>query len=320
LLERAVKLEPNDSGLWYTLGLARATAGNMDAAIDALNHVVSLQGTDDSAHLTLGVAHAIQKNADQASTEFMTVSDGPRKAEAQAGLGFVALMNGNAEEAVRRLGDAVQSGQLPSAGAAQLALGQMHLQRGEFAEAQTALEKAVGADANNREARFFLGLAFRALNREQDALTELQNIADSPGAYAPEAAIQVAEIQLELNAPDKARRALDAAARAGTKNAAYYTVLGRVMMATDDPEGAMQSFETAVRTDKTYAAAYLERGLLHIRREALGPGLADLEQYLKLVGNGGQGTRVAEVRALAEQLRQAGEAPAKTASAAEGKA
>ena len=93
-------------------------------------------------------------------------------------------------------------------------------------------------------------------------------------------------------------------ARAGGKTAAFFTVQGRVALATEDNEGAFQAFDTAVRTDPTYAEAYLERGLLHIRREAIGPGLADLDHYLKLVGNQGAGTRVEEVRGLAEQLRQ----------------
>lgn len=317
LLEKAVALEPDDSGLWYTLALARGTSGNVNGSIEALDRVVSLRATDDSAHLSLGIAHAIEKNHDQASTEFMTVGDGPRKAEALAGLGFASLLNGDTNEASRRLAEAVKSGELPSAAYAHLALGQMQLVNGQFTDAQAELEKAIAAQPDNREARFFLALCLRAQGRAQESLTEFENVANTVGPFAAEAALQAAEVQLGLNAPDRARRSLESSARSGGKTAAYFTVQGRVSLATGDEESAMQSFESAVRADASYAAAYLERGLLNIRREALGPGLADLDRYLKLVGDRGQGTRIEEVRALADQLRQAAQgskgAPASTA-------
>ncbi len=320
LLERAVKLDEEDSGLWYTLALARGTSGDMSGAIEALDRVVSLHATDDSAHLSLGVAHALEENHTLASEEFMTVSDGPRKAEAQAGLGFVALLEGDAEEAARRLADAVQSNDLPAAGDAHLALGQMYLARGEFADAQVALEKALAVQQDNREAHFLLGLCLRARGQMQAALNEFESLTNAPGALTAEAAIQAADIQLNLNAPDRAKRSLDSAARAGVKSAAYYTVQGRISLASGDEEGAMNAFETALRADASYAGAYLERGLLNVRREAVGPGLADLDQYLKLVGDRGEGTRVEEVRALADQLRQAAQGAPVARPATEGDA
>jgi tetratricopeptide (TPR) repeat protein len=181
----------------------------------------------------------------------------------------------------------------------------MQLAQGAFAEAQVNLEKALAAQPDNRHARFLRGLCLQARGRNQEALPDFENLTSTPGDFATEAAIQAANIHLAANAPDKARRALDPLARAGGKSGSFLAMQGRVALATGDDEGAFQSFDTAVRTDPAYAGAYLERGLLHIRREALGPGLADLDQYLKLVGDRGAGTRVEEVRGLAEQLRQA---------------
>lgn len=320
LLARAVSLEPNDAGLWYTLALARGAAGDLPGEIEALERVVALRGTDDSAHWSLGVAYALSGNPALASTEFMTVASGPRKAEALAGLGFVALLQGNAAEAPRRLTEAVESGTLPSAAQAYIALGRMQLAQGAFAEAQGYLENALTAQPDNRQARFLRGLCLQARGRNQEALPDFEQLTSTPGDFSTEAAIQAANVHLAANAPDKARRALDPLARAGGKSAAFFAMQGRVALATGDDEGAFQSFDTAVRTDPAFAGAYLERGLLHIRREALGPGLADLDQYLKLVGDRGAGTSVDEVRALADQLRQAAQGAPGPVAAKEGDA
>lgn len=317
LLERAVRLKQNDASLWYTLALARGASGDTAGAIEALERVIELRATDDSAHFSLGVAYGLDGRHALAATEFMTVG-AARKADALAGLGFVEMMRGNPAEASRRLNEAVAAGGLPSAVQAYVALGRMQLEQGAFAEAQGNLESALAQDADDRQARFLRGLCLRARARVQEALPDFEALANAPGEFTAEAAIQAAEIHLAQNAADRARRAIEPAARAGEKSAAYFTTQGRIALASGDEEGAMQAFETALRTDRNYAGAYLERGLLNVRREALGPGLADLDQYLTLVGDRGAGTRVEEVRALADQLRQAAQGPDGTELAREG--
>lgn len=314
LLDRAARLEEDDPGLWYTLAVARGAAGDIEGEIEALERVIDLRATDDSAHWSLGVAQALRGNLDRARTEFLTVGEGPRQADALAGLGFVAALDGNTRQAQRRLTEALRSGEVNVTAEAHLALGKLLMQEGNLQEAQIRFENALSADPGNRLARYLRGLALHARGRFQDALNDFEQLMQDPGAYRAEAAIQAADIQLALNSPDRARRALDQAERAGADSAAYHTTRGRLAIAEGDEGGALQAFSTAVRTDPRYAAAYLERGLLNIRREALERGVADLERYLELAGPESQGTRVADVRALVEQLRQAtaetSEAPA----------
>lgn len=317
LLERAAALEQDDAGLWYTLALARGAAGNNAGAIEALQRVIELRATDDSAHLAMGVTQGLSGNVEVAETEFLTVGPGERKAEALAGLGFLALLKGNTAEAPRRLSEAAAAGPLPAAAQVNLALGRLQLEQGAFAEAQSSLETALAADPQNRHAQFLHGLCLQARGRPQEALVDFETLMNTPGDFASEAAIQAADIHISLNVLDRARRALDAAARAGSKPAAFFTAQGRLALASQDEEGALSNFDTAVRTDPSYAGAYLERGLVHIRRDAIAQGLADLDTYLKLVGDGGAGTRIEEVRALADQLRQAGQ-PESTQIAREG--
>ncbi len=305
LLERATRLESDNPGLWYALALARGAGGDIQGEIDALNKVVDLRPTDDSAHWSLGVAHALQGDLARARTEFLTVADGPRQADALAGLGFVAAIENQPRQAQRQLNEALEAGRVNVVAEAYLALGKLLMQQGNLQEAQIQFENALSAEPGNRLARYLRGLAMHARGRFQDALSDFEQLMQSPGPYQAEAAVQAADIQLAMNSPDRARRALDRASRAGATSAAYHTVRGRLATVEGDQGGAMQAFNSAVRADPRYAAAYLERGLLSIRREALERGLSDLDRYLDLVGPGSKSARVDDVRALVEQLRQA---------------
>lgn len=305
LLERAARLREDDPGLWYTLALARGAGGDIQGEIDALNKVIGLRPTDDSARWSLGVAYALQGDTGQAETEFLTVGEGPRKSDALAGLGFVAAMEGNPQQAQRRLNEALQSGDVNISAEAHIALGKLLMKQGSLPQAQVQFEQALTADPRNRLARYLRGLVLKARGQFQDALNDFEQLMQGTGPYQAQAAVEAASTELTLNNPDRARRDLDQASRAGANSAAYQTVRGRLAIAEGGEGEALQAFNAAIRTDPNYAGAYLERGLVNIRREALPQGLADLERYLKLVGEKAQDSRVADVRALVDQLRQA---------------
>jgi tetratricopeptide (TPR) repeat protein len=309
LMERAAELNSSDPGLWYVLALARGVNGDYRGEVDALNRVVELRPSDDSARLSLGVAHGLNGEVDRARNELMSVGTGPRKGDALAALGFIAAMQGDIVQAERRLNEAVTADDLGMKAETNVVLGRLMLEQGNFPEAQAYLEAALAADQNHRQARFLHGLCLQARGRFQDALGDFEQLASSPGPFAAEAGVQAADVHLTLYAPDRARRALDEAGRAGANSAAYHTAAGRLAMATDDAVRAQSSFDLAIRTDPDFASAYLERGLLHVQQEATQEGLADLDRYLELVGEGARGSRVGDVQMLADQLRQAVQGP-----------
>lgn len=309
LMQRAADLNSSDPGLWYVLALARGVNGDYTGEVAALERVVELRPSDDSARLSLGVAHGLSGNVDRARNELMAVGEGPRKGDALAALGFVSAMQGDVDQAERRLNEAVKADDLSMKAESNVVLGRLKLEQGAFQEAQAYLEAALAADQNHRQARFLHGLCLQARGRFQDALGDFEQLTTAPGPFAAEAGVQAADIHLTLNAPDRARRALDEAARAGANSAAFHTVHGRISMAGEDDVRAMSEFDLAIRTDPEYASAYLERGLLHVQQDATVEGLADLDRYLELVGDGARGSRVGDVRMLAEQLRQAAQGP-----------
>ncbi len=310
LLQRAAELNPNDPGLWYVLALARGVQENYPGETEALKRVITLRPADDSAHLSMGVALGLSGDLESARTELLTVGAGPRKGDALAALGFLAATQGNIDQAERRLNEAVAAADLSMKSEANLVLGRLKLMAGDFQQAQAYLEQALASNSRNVQARFLRGLCLQARGRFQDALAEFEQIPAEPGPFAAEAAVQAADIHLTLNAPDRARRSLEDAARFGAKTAAYYTVSGRLALASEDDAGALNAFVTAIRTDPRFASAYLERGLLHIQLEQTAEGLADLDTYLKLAGEGARGSRIGEVQMLADQLRQAVQGPA----------
>jgi len=306
-LERAAQANPDDTGLLYALALAQGANENPEAMKAGLEDVLDARMTDDSARWSLGMAHALAGELDQAKREFMTVGPGPRRNDAVAALGFVAAMEGDTQQAKRRFDEAMAAGEFTAGANAYIVVGKLLLGEGASREAQIQFERATEIDPNDRAARYYRGLALQARNRLDEALRDYDQLTAVAGDFEAEANVRSAEIHLAQGAPDRARRALDKASRAGADSAAYHTAMGRVAVTERDIGRALQAFQTAIRIDPRFAGAYLERGLLEIQREELAEGIRDLETYLELVGDQREGTRYGEVAALVEQLREASE-------------
>ena len=305
LLERVVGYTSEDAALWYVLALSRGMAGDVAGQIKALEKVVELRPTDDSARWGMGLSHALRGEFDKARRQLTLVGQGPRFADALAVQGFVANLEGSREIAAQRFQEALNADGVTVASQAMAELGKLRMQEGRFEDAQAHFEQALSLRQNDPYIRYLRALCLQARARRQDALIEFEAIARERADYAMEATIQVAQVYLSMDMPDRARQAIEQAGRLGGSGAAYFTIRGRVLALDGDDSGAIGAFRRAIDADPRYAAAYLERGLLYVRNEDLEGGLRDLERYLKLVGGTVQGTRAADIRALTQQLRQA---------------
>ena len=126
---------------------------------------------------------------------------------------------------------------------------------------------------------------------------------DAP-AFERDATVQAADIHLALGSAERAKATIDRIQTPTEGGAAsYHTVRGRILAALND-DGAQEEFNRAKSADPKYAPAYLEAGLLYVRREALPQGLRELETYLELVGEDASSPQVAQIRELTNQLRQ----------------
>ena len=305
LLERVVQSNPQDRRGWYLLALAYGTQGNSAKQIEALERLKQLDPTNPAPRSALGVALALEGRYDEANQELALAQSEGQSPEALVLQGFVSNLEGAEDEAIEELRTAAGQESTALRWEALTQLGKLLIERGQFAEARGYLDQALALRTNDPQTRYLRAVAIKGLGRFQEALSDFEQLSRENSPYATPASVQAADIYLALDNPERARATVDRiAADADQVGAPYYTVRGRVLASLGEDSAAQEAFGRAVNADPSYAPAYLESGLLYVRRDALQQGLRDLDTYLGLLGENAEGPQVAQIRELTNQLRQ----------------
>lgn len=151
---------------------------------------------------------------------------------------------------------------------------------------------------------YIYALTLKNSGSTTDAIIELDRLRNTENPYSIEASLDLAEIYLSQENLTKAEELLQSARNKGTQSARSYLIEGRIALLNNDLGRAQQSFSTAVQKDPNYAPAYLENGLLYIRRGVLNEGLINLKNYVKIVKATFPKYSVAEIEVLIEQIEQ----------------
>lgn len=205
-----------------------------------------------------------------------------------------ALRTGGMERAAELLSAVLEED--PDVILARFLLGNLHLRRNEFAEAEAAFQRVLSRDETNFEAAYGLALAHKGQGRIEDAAVGFERCL----ALHPESvgsAYQLAEIRLAQGRAEEAervaRRALgrspdislrlslaDALVAQGKRAAARAVLeeaeeppsalvamsLGNLLLEEGDLEGAEAQYRKAVRTDPESARAYNSLGNVAVRK------------------------------------------------------
>ena len=306
LLEQSSRVESNDPVVWYLLAMAkgvRGQPGDYTAQVNALQKVANLEEPEDTLRRGIAAGYALQRDYRNAQFELDQLESADESDLAVRGI--LASMQGNIGLAISSLQEAADSGEnFGIRWQALTKLGQLMLQDGRFRDAERYLNEALLLESGNASVRYLHAMSLHAQGLVSEALSEYDTLMDQQGAFAAESGVQVAALYLGMGDVDNADRAITAASRIGAQSAAFHTVRGRVFSSMNNMNSARQSFEQAAKADKDYAPLYLERGLFYVKVEALGQGLLDLEQYLRLIGDDVRGTRAADIRELVRQLHQ----------------
>lgn len=312
MLKRWVEADPGDAQAWYLLGLAYASQRNVAQQVAATEKAVALEPSNRWARWSLAIGLALESQYADAERELAAIEDVSDWSSALAAQGFIADMKGAPQQALEKLAESMQDQGLSVRWEVLMQTGKLLAEAGRFGEAEIYLREASASRRGNETARFLYGVCLEAQGSTQEARSEFEALANEKGPLAADAAVQAAHAHLLLGDDAGAQGAIEQAGTLGADNAAYYTVRGRVSVARGDNAGARDAFKRAFMKDPDYAPAYLEDGLLHIKREALGDGLRQLERYLELIG--GPDSRDAQsfqIQTLIEQLRQTtGQGPA----------
>lgn len=304
-LQNVAKAQPNNDEVWYILALAQGSAGDTPGQIESLERVLTMSPRNSYAQRSLGLGLALQGDYEGAVDRLRSSADLEDTLDSRALMGFISSMQGLQGEAIRFLESAVaeQGGAVRWEALTQL--GKLLIAQGRFRDAERYLDQATGLRSGADLSEYLHAICIRAQGQPRAALQEFEEVARSGGDLRQAAGIQVADIYLTLNDVQRARDALNnVIIRQGKEDAPYYTVKGRLSAASGDDARAQDEFRRAISADASYAPAHLENGLLYVKREALPQGLAELEEYLELVGEDDVGTQATQIRELAKQLRQ----------------
>jgi tetratricopeptide (TPR) repeat protein len=302
LLEGITSTTPDDAEALHLLALARGAsgdaAGQAGAAEAALEHLPG----DGSLRASLGLARAMEDATEEAASDLTAAQSGsPDDADLTAALGLVAIADGDTKKAESKLRAALDGGTSIEQHVL-TELGLLLMAQSRYDEAEGLLNTAIAMGNPPPEALFFHAASLQAQNLYQSALPEFESLAKQSGPYAEKAAIHAAQIQMELGNPEKAAILVQGVRAGGSAEA--HTLLGRIAIDNGDVSRAREAFRSAIKADPAYAPAYLERGLLAVRRDQVAEGVGDLERYLKLADPDDPVARAKDVAALLEQLQR----------------
>lgn len=235
-LERAAKLNPDDSSVQLRLAQAERVAGNRNAALEAFHHAAEISPASFSQQEALARGLIEAGRDAEAYTQYGKIlARWPRNIEALVNFGLLAQRLGHAEEAVDSWERAV--GADPSQANAQLYLAQAFERRGE-------------AHAAARHYRAYLQIAAAHPEEYRDKKSSVIAVF-----------IKVADADSAANRPAGAKQefaaAIDFAVKAGDKTLESLALvhLAELQEKAGDAAAAAQSYQRALRVDATLSDA-----------------------------------------------------------------
>jgi Flp pilus assembly protein TadD len=161
-LQDAVKLDPDQAGIWSNLGLAFAGVDQFKKAEECWKKALKLDPHWTDARANLGALYLKEKNPQKAEWELKKVLDDltyANAAQARFNLALVYSLQHKPLEEEQQLKLAVKSddGYCP----AWFRLGKLQKDKGELQEAQASFQKAVsGVCFKNPEAHYEIGTLY----------------------------------------------------------------------------------------------------------------------------------------------------------------
>jgi tetratricopeptide (TPR) repeat protein len=309
-LERLAARHPDDAQAKHLLGLARGLQGDTAGQLQTLDTLVQQSPENANAHESLGIARAIGGDTAGAA-EALKRAESLGAQDVQVAMGLLAGLQGDDAAARTQLGSAVEQ-----AGAAeayvQARLGLLYVADGEYQQALAAFNAAQSAPEIVAVVSFFRAICLKELGLQSDALAAFEQLSLGETDFAADAAVQTALIHMGTGELVRAEEALRRASQYGAATAQFHTAQARLNSLNNQPAPARQALDNAKRLNSQYPAAYLESGLLHLRRQVEADGIRELERYVELAGKDNARGRVAEIQLLVEQLRQSMESAGTT--------
>jgi tetratricopeptide (TPR) repeat protein len=296
-IEKALVVAPDDPRVLLVVADARRIAGQLDEALAAYRRAIGAAPGQARAHLGSAQVLELDKQPDAALKAFRKALElDPDDPELQLELGrrldgdeaVRLLERANAGRlnwptaelelaaALRRAGDpAAAATRLqamlkkdPGNAPARAQHGMALLELGRAAEAEAELRKATLAMPNDYDASFALARVYERTGRPDDAVAQYRHTADLK-RESVEPLVAAARLGLAQQRPLLASGLLDLALQRAPRSAELLSLYGDSLVAREDPSGARDYYERALKGE---GAA--DREAIRRKLHQLGPNSA----------------------------------------------
>jgi tetratricopeptide (TPR) repeat protein len=301
VLRTAIEALPSSGQAHYNLGrLYRLMARNLDA-VQAFERAAALSPLLGMDHLyeTIAAIHVVEGQADNAIEVLQKRVDvSPNNAEAHRKLGEALLQQNLSDEALAEFLVALLID--PKSGQTYAGIGQLHLQRGRYADAAAASRRAVDLDPGNRVARYSLGAALLRLGQTaagQKEILEFERLQAEARVHEEREwelrlIRQAASASLDKGDYAKVAEYLRQAINYSPDDASAHISLGVVLKRLGQHADAIESFHKALElkaggdVHRLLAESYQALGRLEDSQRHRDIYTRSKEQRLKTLGGG----------------------------------
>jgi protein O-GlcNAc transferase len=167
-LESLVRMCPDVAPYQHMLGVALMHAGDMPAALDALQRAETLEPNRPSTLLALGaVLNSRNQYADAQAVLSRALDIEPDNLEVAAALAEAEEAQGAVQAAEARAGRVLEKS--PAHSSALLVMGMVRLKQERYTEARDTLEKSIAANPGSPKAHYQISLAYARLGDDANA-------------------------------------------------------------------------------------------------------------------------------------------------------
>ena len=159
--------------------------------------------------------------------------------------------------------------------------GKRYFDQQKYAEASIEFQSALKRNSTLREAHYYLGLSQFRLRDYVGAYRELQGVVESAPSFLP-ARLDLAELFLTGNEPEKAREQVEAVQAIEAGNVAAQILLGRTYLAQKNAARAIQEFDKAKQMSPADPSVWGLSAVAEIAEKQYGAAEHDARRAIEL--------------------------------------
>ncbi len=261
---RSLELNPENTFALYSLGTMYAEREKYRDAERIFKRILEIDPDAAIVHKDLGTLYFENEEYDEALREFEIAAGlDPSNVAAHFNLGTMYLMRRRLNDAERQfqflLGSDIDTA---TAVRAHMNLAQIYITRRDNAKISAAYRAVLALDSTHSEARYNLGVSYRAANNLAAAQREFETLVRMEPANL-DARLELGQVYAQRGTLALAAREFEAVLRSRPKDVTALVYLGRVRLETREYEKSEAALLDVLALDPANLFAHLSLGTLY---------------------------------------------------------